>query len=113
MVSQRQVIIGSLIIISGWVFACPWVVTDASTAPASWDFYVTGALALILAFAAFVRSDDLPSYGLLAVAGWLVIAPWILSLSEIVTRQHVTYGLLIAGMAWFGRRSFKPSSAAA
>ena len=111
MASHRQILIISLIVVSGWIFACPWFVTDASSAPASWNFYVTGALALILGIVALVRSDDLPIYGLVAIAGWLVIAPWILVLSEIVTRQDVMYGAIIGGFAWFGRPSFNARSA--
>lgn len=111
MLSPRQIIIFSLIVVSGWVLVCPWVVTDASAAPASWNFYVAGALSLILGIVAFVRSDNLPSYGLVAIAIWLAIAPWILGLSEIVTRQDVIYRVVIAGLAWFGRPSFKAGSA--
>lgn len=111
MFSPRQIIILSLIVVSGWVFACPWVVADAGATPASWNFYIAGALSLILGVVALVRSDDLPAYGLVAIAGWLVIAPWILGLSEIVTRQDVMYGVVIAGLAWFGRPSAKVGSA--
>jgi hypothetical protein len=107
----RRTIIISLIVVSGWVFVCPWVIADAGVAPASWSFYVAGALSIILGIAALVRSDDLSEYGLVAVAGWLVISPWILGLSEIVTRQDVVYGVVIGFLAWIGRPSFKTVSA--
>jgi hypothetical protein len=111
--SARRLIIISLIVVSGWVFVSPWVVTDASTAPTSWNFNVAGALSLILGIVALMRSDDLPEYGLIAIAGWLVISPWILNLSEMVTRQSIMYGVVMGGLAWIGRPSHKPKPAAA
>jgi hypothetical protein len=105
--SPRRIIIISLIVVSAWVFVCPWVVADAGKTPASWSFHVAGLLALIFAIIALVRSDDLPEYGLVAIAGWLVISPWILGLSEIVTRQNVMYGVVIGLLAWIGRPYFK------
>jgi sugar phosphate permease len=108
---RRIIIIGSLIV-SGWVFVCPWVIAEASTAPASWNFYIAGALALLLGIVALMRSDDLPEYGLVAIAGWLVISPWVLDLSSTVTRHAIFYGIVLGGLAWLGRPSHKPKGAA-
>jgi len=109
--SPRRILVISLIIIIAWVFICPWVIKDVSTAPASWSFWISGAFSLILVFAALVRPDDLPEYGLIAVSAWLVISPWILGYSEMVTRQSVLYGVVIGGLAYIGRPSYKPRSA--
>jgi len=68
---------------------------------------------MLLAVVAFTRSDDLAEYGLIAVAIWLVISPWVLDLSEQLTRQAVFYGVVIGGLAWFGRPSYKPKSSGA
>jgi hypothetical protein len=108
----RGMMIGGLVV-SGWVLVCPWVIADASAAPGSWNFHIAGALALLIGIVALVRSDDLPEYGLLAVAVWLVISPWVLDLSAAVTRQAVFYGVILGGLAWFGRPSYKPKGAAA
>jgi hypothetical protein len=82
-------------------------------APASWNFYIAGGLALLLGIVALVRSDDLPAYALVAVAVWLAISPWVLDLSPAVTRQAIFYGVILGGLAWFGRPSYKPTGAAA
>ena len=108
----RGMMIGGLVV-SGWVLVCPWVIADASAAPGSWNFHIAGALALLIGIVALVRSDDLPGYGLLAVAVWLVISPWVLDLSAAVTRQAIFYGVILGGLAWFGRPSYKPKGAAA
>ena len=108
----RGMMIGGLMV-SCWIFVCPWFIAEASAAPASWSFHIAGVLAVLLGIAALVRSDDLPEYGLLAVAVWLVISPWALDLSAIVTRQAVFYGAILGGLAWFGRPSYKPKGAAA
>ena len=109
--SPRRIIIISLIVVTAWIFVCPWVVSDAGKAPASWSFYVAGVFSLIFGIIALVRSDDLPEYGLVAIAAWLVISPWILGFSDMVTRQSVMYGVVIGGLAWMGRPSYKPKSA--
>jgi sugar phosphate permease len=113
MESSRRIIISSLVAISFWVFVCPWVIADASSAPASWSFYIAGAIALVVGIVALMRTDDLPEYGLVAIAGWLVISPWMLDLSLTVTRQAIFYGVIIGGLAWLGRPSNKPKGAAA
>jgi len=108
----RGMIIASLVV-SGWVFVCPWVISDASAPAAAWNFHVAGALALLLGVVGLIRSDDLPAYGLVVVAVWLVLSPWVLDLSAAVTRQAIFYGVILGGLAWFGRPSYKPSGAAA
>jgi hypothetical protein len=99
--------------LAAWVFASPFVVDDAAVQPAAWNFYVTGGLAVILSALSLVRSDDMPEYGVIAVAAWLAVSPWILDLSGTVTRQAVLYGVVLAILAWTSRPSFKPKSVTA
>jgi predicted membrane channel-forming protein YqfA (hemolysin III family) len=101
------------LILAVWVFACPWVIDDAAVQPAALNFYITGGLFVILSILALVRSDDLPEYGIMAVAAWLAASPWILDLPGTVTRQAVLYAVVLAILAWTSRPSFKPKSVAA
>ena len=98
------------LLLAVWVFVCPWFIDDAAAQPAALNFQLTGALAVLLCAAAFVRADDMPEYALMAVAAWLAVSPWVLNLSEMTTRQSVVYGLFLALMAWIGRPSFKPKA---
>jgi hypothetical protein len=92
------------------VFASPWVIDDAAVHPAALNFQLAGALAIVLCVLGLVRSDDLPEYGMIAVAAWLAVSPWVLDLSGTVTRQAVLYGVVLAIVAWTGRPSFKPKA---
>jgi Zn-dependent protease with chaperone function len=108
--SYRRVVIILGLILSGWVFVSPWVDATLSTSPASsWNFHIAGALALLLWFIALVRSDELAEYGLIAVAVWLVISPWVLNLPEAVSKQAIFYGIILGPLGWIGRSSFKGS----
>ena len=98
------------LLLSGWIFACPWFIDDAGVRPAALNFHLVGALAVLLSAVAIARADNLPEYGVVAVAAWLAVSPWVLNLSETVTRQAVFYAFLLAGMAWLGRPSYKPKS---
>lgn len=101
------------LLLAGWILVCPWVVADVGASPAAWSFYGAGALAVLLCVVALMRSDDLAEYGVMAVAAWLVASPWVLDLSETMTRQAVVYGVFLGGLAWFGRPSYVPKGAAA
>lgn len=101
------------LVLAGWVLVCPLVIADAGESPASWNFYVTGALGVLLSAIALTRSDDTAEYALMAVAAWLAVSPWVLDLSTTVTRQAVFYAVVLGGLAWLGRPSYKPKSAEA
>jgi hypothetical protein len=102
------------LILSGWLFVCPWVVDAASLSPASsWNFHIAGAMALLLWIIALVRSDDLAEYGVVAVAVWLVVSPWVLNLTEAVSKQAIFYGVVLGFLGWIGRSSHKGASGAA
>lgn len=96
------------LVLALWVGVSPWVVSEASENPALLNFCVAGLLAIGLAAAALMRTDDWAQYVLVAVGTWLVVSPWILDLESLVTRQAVSYGVVIAGLAWVGRPSFQP-----
>jgi hypothetical protein len=98
------------LLLSGWVFVCPWFIEDAAVSPASWSFYVAGGVGVVLASMGLVRSEDFPGYGLVAVGAWLAFSPWILGLSPAATRQAVLYGIVLAGLGWIGRPSYTPKS---
>jgi hypothetical protein len=98
------------LLLSGWIFACPWFIDDAGVHPAALNFHLVGALAVLLSAVAIVRADNIPEYGMVAVAAWLAVSPWVLNLSETATRQTVFYAFLLAGLAWLGRPSYKPKS---
>jgi len=99
------------LILGAWVLASPLVIADASASPVSWSFRIAGTLTVLLSVVALIRSDDLPEYGLMAIAAWLIVSPWVLDLAPTVTRQSVFYGAVLAGLAWLGRPSFKPKAA--
>ena len=101
------------LVLAVWLLVSPWLISETATPPASWNFQIAGLLAVLLAIIAIIRSDDLAEYGLVVVAVWLVVSPWALDLSALVTRQAVFYGAILGGLAWFGRRSFKPGSSEA
>lgn len=98
------------LLLSGWVFLCPWFIEEAAVSPASLNFRIAGGLGLVLATLGLVRTDDLPGYGLVATSAWLAVSPWILDLSPAVTRQAVFYGILLAGLGWIARPSYRPKS---
>jgi hypothetical protein len=104
----RRVVIILALILSGWLFVCPWVFEAASVSPAtSWNFHIAGATALSLWIIALVRSDDLAEYGVVAVAVWLVVSPWVLNLTDAVSKQATFYGFILGFLGWIGRSSHK------
>jgi hypothetical protein len=104
MTTKNLPVLGTCLLLGGWVLVCPWVISDIGP-PASWHFHVAGGLAILLTIVALLRTDDLAEYGLIAVGAWLIIAPWVLGLSDVHTRQTIFYGVILAGVAWFGRAS--------
>jgi hypothetical protein len=96
------------LVLSAWIMTSPLVV-PADT-HATWNFYVAGAIGALLAMVAFLRSDNVAEYGLLALSAWLIVSPWLLNLPDLPTRQTLLYGMVIGGMAWFGRPAYKPKS---
>jgi SPW repeat len=111
--AMHRSLIGTGLLLSIWVFVSPWVVPGATGSIGLWAFQIPAAVGVLLAVVAFTRSDDLAEYGLIAVAIWLIISPWVLGLSELLTRQAVFYGVIIGGLAWFGRPSYKSKSSGA
>jgi len=111
--AMHRSMIGTGLLLSVWVFVSPWVVSEATGPIGLWAFHIPAAVGVLLSVVAFTRSDDLAEYGLIAVAIWLIISPWVLGLSELLTRQVVFYGAVIGCMAWFGRPSYTPKSSGA
>ena len=111
--AMHRSMIGIGLLLSIWVFVSPWVVPEATGAIALWAFHVPAAVAVVSALVALTRSDDIAEYGLIGVATWLIISPWVFGMSELPTRQLVFYGVIMGGMAWFGRPSFQPKSSKA
>jgi hypothetical protein len=103
-----MMIAGSLLSI--WVFVCSWIITDASTSPASWNFHVAGGMAILLSIVALTRFDDLAPYAIVAVGAWLILSPWLLNLPELVSKQTIFYGVILGCIGWFGRPSYKSRS---
>jgi hypothetical protein len=104
---HRWTIITALVL-SALIFVSPWLLPEADTAPASWNFHLTGAVALLLGIIALMRADDLPEYGLLAVAVWMIISPWVLNLPDLTNKQVIFFGVILGGLAWVGRPSYTP-----
>ena len=97
-------------LLSGWVFSSPWFVPiDPGTA---WSFQITGAITVMLACVAIVRADDFAHHGLLIAGAWLFVSPWLIDSSELPTRQSILYGVVLSGLAWFGRPSYRPTAVA-
>jgi SPW repeat len=95
-------------ILSAWMLISPFVVeADSHTA---WNFYTAGAIGALLAGAAMLRSDNLAENGLLALGAWLIVSPWIVHLPELPTRQTLLYGVILGGIAWFGRPTYAPKA---
>jgi hypothetical protein len=93
-------------LLGGWILVCPWVVSiDMNTA---WSFRITGAISVILALVAIIRADDFAHYGLVIAGAWLFVSPWLVGSGELPTRQSILYGVVLGGLAWFGRPSYKP-----
>jgi hypothetical protein len=99
---------GCALVLSAWIMTSPLVVPADSHA--TWNFYVAGAIGALLALVAFLRSDNVAEYGLLTLSAWLIVSPWLLNLPDLPTRQTLLYGMVIGGMAWFGRPTYKPKS---
>lgn len=100
------------LVVSGWAFVCPWVIEQAAaTTASSWNFHIAGGIALVMVAVALMLGSVLADYGLLTVAVWLIISPWVLGLPELVTKQVILYGVLLAATAWFARPLHKPQAA--
>jgi hypothetical protein len=91
-----------------WVLVSPWVFPTAVTDGAL-NFHVAGAIGAALALIAWMRLDEFAEFGTVALGVWLVISPWVLGLSDLVTRQAILYGVVIGCLGWFGRPSLKPA----
>jgi hypothetical protein len=100
------------VLLCSWVFVSPWFVEDAAVSPASWNFHISGGLALLFVMLGLMRSDDVPAYGLVAIGVWLVISPWVLDLPSLPTKQTFMYGAVLAGLGWLSRPSHQPKAAA-
>ena len=111
--TMHRSVIGTVLLLSIWIFVSPWVVPGASGPIGLWAFHIPAAVGVLLSVVALTRSDDLAEYGLIAVGLWLMASPWILGISELLTRQVVFYGVIIACMAWLGRPSYKPRNSEA
>ena len=97
--------IAGCVLVGIWLFISPWVVADTASPPSSWNFHIAGVLTVFLAILALMRSDDFAEYGLVAVAVWLFISPWVLDLPQLVTKQVIFYGVILGCLALFGRSS--------
>ena len=111
--TMHRSVIGTALLLSIWVFVSPWVIPGATGPIGLWAFHIPAAVGVLLSAVAFTRSDDFAEYGLIAVAVWLIISPWVLGMSELLTRQVIFYGVVIGCLAWFGRPSYKPKNSEA
>jgi hypothetical protein len=89
------------LIVGLWVLVSPWVVSETAEAHIASSKHIAGALTVLLAGYALVRSVEVAEYGLIAVGLWLIASPWILGFDATVMRQAIFYGVIIVTCAGF------------
>jgi hypothetical protein len=83
-----------------WLIVSPWVLAYADAMPA-WNAAVTGAVIAIAAATALMAFHKWEEWITAAMAGWLIVSPWLLGFSgmEAATWNQVGVGALVAVLA--------------
>jgi len=95
-------------IVAGLALAVsPWLLGFSNEASAAWNAWLVGAAVAVIAATAVVAFREYEEWANLALGLWAIVAPWILSFSDLgaATASHVVIGIVVAGIAaaslWF------------
>lgn len=85
-------------IVGIWLIISPWVLRfGATTGPESamtWNFVISGAIALILAIAALTAYRMWEEWVEVVLGLWLIVSPWVLNFS---TSRPALWSAIISG----------------
>ena len=88
----------------GWLVVSPLVLQqatpgDAWAPPTTWNFVITGALALLVAVTALVEWAEWQGWLGLALGAWLTVSPWGIGFADMPITQAIAV-LCGAGIAF-------------
>lgn len=97
------------LVLGVWLFVSPWVLGHMLIEAAAWNAFVFGAVIALIAITALARYTVWQEVILIAIALWLIIAPWVLPFTPadadgaalstallLAVWNHIAVGLLVA-----------------
>lgn len=89
------------LVLGAWLFVSPWALNYATNQTAAWNAWVVGAVIAVAALAALIAFQKWEEWVNAALAGWLIVSPYILAFSTntTVTWNQFVVGALVAVLA--------------
>ncbi|WP_316978245.1 SPW repeat protein [Shumkonia mesophila] len=89
------------LIIGGWLFVSPWVLTDAPVPAATWNAYGMGVVIAVFAVLALLDFHEWEEWLSVLFGVWLVAAPWVLGFDVVgaAVWNQIAVGVVVGLMA--------------
>ncbi len=96
------------------LFFSPWILGFTSETVAAWTAWGTAIAIVALCIAAIVEFAEWEGWIALLLGFWLVVAPWFVGFTNIITARwtHVVLGTLVTAVAVWEVWSIRKSEAA-
>lgn len=89
------------LILGGWLFVSPWVLTDGPVPVAVWNAQVMGVIVALFAVLALVNFHEWEEWLGVLFGIWLIAAPWALGFAVIGAQvwNQIAVGMVVGLMA--------------
>lgn len=89
------------LILGGWLFVSPWVLTDAPVPAAAWNAHGTGIVIATFAVLALLAFHEWEEWLGVLFGVWLVAAPWALGFAVVGAEvwNQIAVGMVVGLMA--------------
>ncbi len=89
------------LILGGWLFVSPWILTDAPVPAAAWNAYGMGVVIAVFAILALLDFHEWEEWLSVLFGVWLIAAPWVLGFEVVgaAVWNQITVGVVVGLMA--------------